>query len=430
MRRTFRYRLYPTAAQADVLERQLAVCCELYNAALQERRACFRATGKSISFAAQSRQLPGIKADCPDVGKVFSQVLQDVLHRVDRAFNGFFRRVRAGQKAGYPRFRSRLRYDSLTYPQAGFGLEDRHVIVSKIGRLKIKLHRPVQGTIKTLSLKRQAGRWYALFCCEVHPAPLPVSDEAVGIDVGLTTFAVLSDGSEIANPNYARKAKARLRVAQRRVARRKKGSTGRRKAVRMLQRAHARVQFQRSDFHHKAARTLVDRFGLIALEDLNIKGLAGGMLARSVNDAGWGMFLARIDDKAVCAGRLVVRVNPNGTTQRCSGCQTVVPKTLNQRWHDCPQCGLSLSRDENAAREILRLGLSLAGVTWPLGRACRQKPLASAMGSSHGDESKRDIRTEGSDRSDTIPPSRPVAHPWGQTVGARGHESRFSDIGG
>lgn len=222
------------------------------------------------------------------------------------------------------------------------------------------------GTIKTVSVKREAGHWYALFSCEVDPTPRPASDEAVGIGVGLTAFAVLSDGSEIANPRYARKAAAAVRRAQRKVARRKKRSNGRRKAIVLLQKAHAHVANQRNDFHHKAARALVDRFGLIAVEDLNLTGLAGSMLARSVHDAGWGRFLARLDDKAESAGRQLVRVHPNGTTQRCSGCQTTVPKTLSQRWHGCPACGLSLSRDENAAREILRLGLSLAEQTWPV----------------------------------------------------------------
>jgi putative transposase len=342
----------------------------LYNAALQERRDCYRATGKSITFPAQSSQLPEIKADCPDVGEVFSQVLQDVLRRVDKTFKAFFGRVRRGEKkVGFPRWRSRRRYDSLTYPQMGFTLEDRHVNVSQIGRVKIKLHRPVEGRVKTLSLKREAGKWYALFSCEVEPSPLPASDEAVGIDVGLTAFATLSDGSEIANPRYARKAAAAVRRAQRKVARRKKRGNGRRKAVVLLQKAHARVANQRNDFHHKAARAIVNRFGLIVVEDLNIKGLASSMLARSVHDAGWGMFLQRLDDKAESAGRQIVRVNPNGTTQRCSGCQTTVPKTLSQRWHACPDCELSLSRDENAAREILRLGLSHAEQTWP-GTAC------------------------------------------------------------
>jgi putative transposase len=367
MRRTFKYRAYPTRVQSEALDAQLGEACRLYNAALQERRDAWKMQRTSVSYYEQANQLKAIRADGSLALANFS-ACQDVLRRVDKTFKAFFGRVKAGRKAGFPRWRSRRRYDSLTFPSYGDGCrlrENGRLYLQGVGDVKVKLHRPVEGTIKTVSVKREAGTWYALFSCEVEPSPLPASDEAVGIDVGLTTFAVLSDGAEIANPRYARKAAAAVRRAQRKVARRKRGSNGRRKAVRLLQQAHAHVANQRSDFQHKAARALVDRFGLIAVEDLNLKGLAGSMLARSVHDAGWGLFLARLDDKAESAGRQIVRVNPNGTTQRCSGCQTTVPKTLSQRWHDCPACGVSLSRDENAAREILRLGLSLDAPTWP-----------------------------------------------------------------
>jgi putative transposase len=367
MRRTFKYRVYPNRAQSDALDAQLGEACRLYNGALQERRDAWKMQRTSIGYYDQANQLKAIRADGSLSLANFSAA-QDVLRRVDKTFKAFFGRVKAGRKAGFPRFRSRRRYDSLTFPSYGDGCRLRtngRLYLQGIGEVKVKLHRAVEGVIKTVSVKRAAGHWYALFSCEVEPSPLPASDEAVGIDVGLTTFAVLSDGSEIANPRYAQKATAAVRRAQRKVARRRRGSNGRRKAVDVLQQALAHVANQRNDFHHRAARALVDRFGLIAVEDLNVKGLAGSMLARSVHDAGWGTFLQRLDDKAASAGRQIVRVNPNGTTQRCSGCQTVVPKTLSQRWHDCPSCGLSLSRDENAAREILRLGLSLDARTWP-----------------------------------------------------------------
>jgi putative transposase len=368
MRRTFKYRIYPTGVQTEALDAQLGEACRLYNGALQERRDAWRMQHTSISYYDQANQLKAIRADGSLALANFS-ACQDVLRRVDKTFCAFFARIKAGRKAGFPRFRSRRRYDSLTFPSYGDGCrlrETGRLYLQGIGHLKVKLHREILGKIKTVSVKREAGNWYALFSCEIDPVPLPAADAAVGIDVGLTTFAVLSDGSEIANPRYARKAAADVRRAQRKVARRTRGSHGRRKAVVLLQKAHARVANQRNDFHHKAARALVDRFGLIAVEDLNVKGLAGSMLARSVHDAGWGMFLAKLDYKAESAGRRVVRVNPNGTTQRCSGCQTTVPKTLSQRRHDCPACGLSLSRDENAAREILRLGLSLDAPTWPV----------------------------------------------------------------
>jgi len=368
VRRTFRYRVYPNRLQSEALDAQLGEACRLYNGALQERRDAWRQARRSVSYYEQANQLKAIRADGSLALANFS-ACQDVLRRVDKTFRAFFSRVKAGRKAGYPRFRSRRRYDTLTFPAYGDGCRLRpngRLYLQGAGEIKVKLHRPVDGVIKTVSVKREAGRWYALFSCEVEPAALPPSDEAVGIDLGLTTFAVLSDGSEIANPRYARKAAAAVRRAQRKVARRKRRSNGRRKAVVLLQKAHAHVVHQRNDFHHKAARALVDRFGLIVVEALNVKSLAGSMLARSVHDAAWGMFLDRLDEKAESAARQVVRVNPNGTTQRCSGCQTVVPKTLSLRWHDCPACGLSLSRDENAAREILRLGLSLDARTWPV----------------------------------------------------------------
>lgn len=292
--------------------------CRLYNGALQERRDAWKQARHSVTYCEQANQLKAIRADGNLVLANFS-ACQDVLRRVDKTFKAFFGRVKAGRKAGFPRFRSRRRYDSLTFPSYGDGCrlhKDGHLYLQGVGNLKVKLHRPVEGRIKTVSVKRESGRWYALFSCEVEAAPLPASDEAVGIDLGLTRFTSLSDGTEIANPRHARKAQRRLRVAQRRVARRKKGANGRRNAVRLLQRAHDHIQNQRADFHHKTARILVDRYGLIAVEDLNVSGLAGSMLARSIHDAGWTAFLAKLDYKAEGAGRRVIRVNPAGTTQR------------------------------------------------------------------------------------------------------------------
>ncbi|MFP5503913.1 MAG: RNA-guided endonuclease InsQ/TnpB family protein, partial [Candidatus Sericytochromatia bacterium] len=221
-----------------------------------------------------------------------------------------------------------------------------------------------EGRIKTVTIKREAGKWYVCFSVEVATEPLKPSALAIGLDVGLESFAVLSDGTVIANPCQYRHAQAALRRAQRRVARRKKGGGGRKKAVRELQAAHAHVRNQRLDFQHKLARWLVNSFGLIAVEDLNIKGLAGGMLAKAVHDAGWSGFFQRLAYKAESAGRLLVHVDPRGTSQRCSGCGAEVRKELKDRWHECLLCGLSVSRDLNSAREILRLGRSLVASTW------------------------------------------------------------------
>jgi putative transposase len=362
-KKTFRYRLDPTVAQRDVLDGQLRICCELYNAALQERRDAWRRARVSIGFRHQSVQLPAIKVERPDVAAVYSQVLQDVLHRVDKAFGAFFGRVRRGERAGFPRFRASRRFDSLTYPQLGFAVEGRHLNVSKIGAIKVKLHRPIEGTIKTLTIKREAGTWCACFSVDVEPVRLPASAESIGVDVGLTHFATLSDGTQIANPRHARRAEAQMRRAQRRMARRRRGSAGRREAVRLLQVAQARVRHQRADVQHKLSRRLVDRYGLIAVEDLNIKGLASGRLAKSVHDASWSSFIEKLAYKAEHAGRTLMKVDPRGTSQTCT-CGAHTPKTLSQRWHQCVACGLSAARDHVSAQLVLSRGLRDQDPTW------------------------------------------------------------------
>jgi len=377
-RKTYKYRLYPTKNQTVILDEQLGLCCELYNAALQERRDAYLIAHKSINFRSQSDQLPAVKADRVDVSGVYSQVLQDVLHRVDKTFQSFFRRVRRKETPGFPRFRSRARYDSFTYPQLGFAIEETRLNLSKIGSVKIKLHRPIDGNIKTLTIKREAGKWYACFSVEVEPTHLAHSVETIGIDVGLTHFATLSDGRKIDNPRFYRTAEAILRIAQRRIARRKRGSRRRRKAVRLLQRAYIHTGNQRSNFHHQISRTLVNAYGFISVEDLNVKGLARGMLAKSVSDAGWSSFIAKLAYKAENAGRVLIKVDPRGTSQTCI-CGASVPKNLGQRWHECSVCGLSLGRDHVSAQTILGRGLRLQE-----SRAMApflEKPPALAVGS-------------------------------------------------
>jgi len=370
MRKTFKYRLYPSRTQTESLGVQLAEACRLYNAALQERRDAWRMARKSLSYYDQANQLKEIRA-ADDLGLANYSASQDVLRRVDKTFQAYFGRVKAGKKAGFPRFKSRRRFDSYAFPAYGDGCklrDDGRLYVQGVGELKVKLHRPVAGQVKTVTLKRECGRWYACFSVGVPiPDPLPATGAVTGIDVGLESFAVLSDGSVIENPRYYRKAQARLRRAQRKVARRKKGSNRRWKAVRSLQRVHQHVKNQRSDFHHQVSRKLVNAYDLIAVEDLNVQGLAGGMLAKSVNDAGWGGFLAKLTYKAEEAGRALVQVNPNGTSQRCP-CGAAVPKGLGQRWHQCPACGMSVGRDHASALEILRLGLSLQARTLTLVR--------------------------------------------------------------
>ena len=346
--------------QAEALNYQLREACDLYNCALEERIGAYRTCRKSITYYDQANQLKAMRAENL-VGVANFSCCQDVLRRLDKTFKAFFARVKRGERPGFPRFKASRRWDSLTFPSYGdgCGLKDRLVRIQGVGEIKVKLHRPVDGKIKTVSIKREAGRWFVVFSVECTPSPLPVSASMIGVDVGLTSFATLSDGREITNPRFFRESERKLRVAQRRLARRKnKRANRRRKAVQILQRLHLRIQGQRSDFHHKLSRQLVNRYQVIVAEDLNIKGLAGGMLAKSVTDAGWGTFLNKLAYKAESAGREFIKVDPRGTSQTCT-CGHRVPKTLRDRVHSCPNCGLTQGRDHVSAQVILGLGLSL-----------------------------------------------------------------------
>jgi putative transposase len=354
LRLTFKYRVYPTKAQGEFLNSQLREAASLYNAAIEERIGAWKICRKSINFYDQANQLKAMRADgCLAI--VNFSVSTNVLRRVDGAFSAFFARVRRGANPGFPRYRSSRRYDSITFPHPGNGytlLGDK-LRIQGAGHLKIILHRPIEGKVKTLTIKREAGRWFACFSVECEAAaPLPASAAEIGVDVGLNSFAVLSNGREINNPRYYRNAEARLRRCQRKVARRKKGSARRRKAALILKRAHVHVRNQRADFAHKLSRELVNNYGVIAIEDLNVKGLAAGMLAKSISDAGWAIFFRFLIYKAASAGRQVIQVDPRGTSQTCV-CGAVVRKALADRWHDCPICGLSASRDHISARIIL-----------------------------------------------------------------------------
>ncbi|MDO9579948.1 MAG: transposase [Bacteroidales bacterium] len=367
MRRTYKYRLYPKREQLIALERQLSEARSLYNAAIQERREAWRMQKIRLNYFDQANQLKEIR-DAGNLDLANFSACQDVLRRVDKTFKAFFRRIKAGEKSGYPRFKSRDRFNSYTFPVWGDGChltELSRLKVQGAGVIKLKMHRPIVGDIKTLTLKCDAGKWYACFSAVIDVPDFTPSLDSIGIDVGLYSFAALSNGELVANPRTLKTGLGELRRCQRKVARRKRGSTNRRKAVRLLQKAHTRIRNRRSDFQHKLSRQLADNYGLIAVEDLNIKGLSRGMLARSVNDAAWGSFLAKLAYKVEYTGGQLVRVNPNGTSQVCSrcGCLPDVSKTLADRIHSC-SCGLVIDRDVNAARNILRLGLSLATGTW------------------------------------------------------------------
>jgi putative transposase len=291
--------------------------------------------------------------------------LQDVVQRVDRAFQAFFRRVTNGETPGYPRFQGRNRYNSVTYPQFGNGatLDNGFLVLSKIGRIAVRWSRSLEGTPKTVTISREADGWYVCFsCADVPVQPLPPTGQETGIDLGLEAFATTSSGERIFHPGWYRRAERTLKTAQRRVSRRKKGSARRRKAITLLAKAHLKVKRQRADFHHKVALRLVQQNDTIYHEDLQTANmLKNHHLAKSINDAGWSQFLSILSAKAAYAGRTVVAVPPAYTSQTCSGCGVLVAKGLSVRWHACPECGASLHRDHNAAKNIESLGQRLRG---------------------------------------------------------------------
>lgn len=363
-----KYRLYPAPVQRRQLEQQLELCRFVYNETLSVRKRAWEDRGESLNLYDTHKLLPTWKAEQPSLKTVSAQVLQNVQLRVDLAFKAYFRRVKAGeQKVGYPRFRGEGWYDSFTYPQqkSVFWIVGDKLHLSKIGDVKIVLHRPLEGEVKTLTISRSRNRkWFACFSCEVQVNLLPKTGRVVGIDVGLKTFATFSDGATIDNPRFFRRDEKALAKAQRRFSQCDKGTTERRKYGKVVCRVHERIGNRRMDFAHQLSRKVVNTYDLIALEKLQIQDIMDGNfrgMNKSIGDAAWRQLRQYTLFKAENAGKVCVEVDPRGTTQRCSRCHAVVPKDLSVRVHDCPHCGLKLDRDLNAALNILALGIQCVG---------------------------------------------------------------------
>ena len=359
----FKYRLYPTKKQQTILNTTLDECRWLYNHFLEQRKTSWEQEKKSLNYYSQSVSIVKLKQERENLTMVYSQVLQNVAIRIDLAFKAFFRRVKAGEKAGYPRFKGQGRYDSLTYPQTGFEITDNGLKLSKIGTVKIKLHRQPEGSIKTCTIRRSAtGKWYVSFSCETSPKPLPISDKTIGIDVGLTSFATFSDGSKINNPRFFRKEEKALAKAQRKLSKQTKGSIERRKAKKVVGKIHERIANKRSGFAHQEAKKIVNSFDTICIEDLSVNQMVHNRcLSKSIHDAAWSQFAQYLSYKAESADRTLVRVNPAYTSQTCSSCGHREVKKLSDRVHNCSCCGVSIDRDHNASLNILRLGLESLG---------------------------------------------------------------------
>jgi len=387
MRRAYVFRLRPTSRQHTALAACVQSHRELYNAALQERRDAWSHSETRINYGDQSAQLTDIRAVRPDVAVWSFSSQQATLRRLNKAFAGFFRRVKARQKAGYPRFKGKTRFDSVEWPKDGDGArwlpEQRRVYLQGIGQVKVHLHRPVQGRVKTIQVKRQGRRWMLVLSCDEVPTnPLPATGRQAGVDVGIVRFATTSDGEHIDNPCWGRAAAARLTVAQQRLARAKRRSRNRDRKRTTVAARHRKIANQRKDFHHKQARQLVEQHDLLVVEDLQIVNMlrrakpipdpdnsgqflpngarAKSGLNRSISDAGWGQFVSFLRAKAEDAGRIWIEVDPRHTSDRCEKCgHTASENRVTQAEFVCQRCSHRAQADEHAARNLLRAGLAL-----------------------------------------------------------------------
>lgn len=395
IRRAYKVKLYPKPQIAEKMNRWFFLCCELYNAAILHRKNAYDRTGGlvyggtersytegskkerghtrlvprhryltpkdgrvSVTYNQQAGELTELKQLYPELMEVNSHVLQDVLRRVDKAFQAFFRRCKAGVKAGFPRLKSSKFYSSFTIPNERYTIEGNWLNISRLGRIKFRCNREIEGVRKSLTVTREgilSPKWYASIISEIEvPDFKPITKpRSIGIDVGIESFVTLSDGTQIENPRTYRMLQDKLATAQRIKDGRTKGSNRRRKAAENVRKVHTKIREQRKNFQHHVTKDLVERFDAIAIENLNIRGMArNGKLAKHILDAGWGEFRYMLEYKAEAKGKTVIAVDPKRTSQLCSGCGKSVRKDLAERWHECPFCGLSLHRDHNAAINI------------------------------------------------------------------------------
>jgi len=368
MIRTYVYRLYPSKSQGRLMFQMLETCRLFYNSLLEERRGAWQNEQRSVGKYEQLRHVKVLKAENYYAKQIHSHVLQTVVSDLDKAFQSFFRRVKAGEKPGYPRFKGRDRWKSFGFKEYGngFNIDGRRLRLFGIGRIAVRWHRPIEDKIKILRIKHKAGKWYAHFACEVEANLLPKTDSMIGIDVGLHHLLATSDGQIYENPHWYREGQAKLCCIQRKVSRRKKESNRRRKAVFELQQVHEYISNQRKDYIRKAVLELICNNDVIAIENLNINNMTRSRyFSKGVLDASWGYFKRHLIGKAEEAGREVIEVNPAYTSKVCSNCGRVFENlTLSDRWVTC-DCGLSLDRDTNAAINILhRAGCVRQASTW------------------------------------------------------------------
>lgn len=382
MQLSYKYRIYPNRETEAKLAAALETCRWLYNRLLEETKKA-KESGTPLWMYDCHNMIPVLKYENPALGDVYSKVLQMVSQTLWANIRGLSQLKTNGKRIGHIRFKGTGWYKTLNYNQSGFSFVGDVLHLSKIGDIKVKMHRPLGGKAKGVVVKREGDRWYAVVQVDTEVHVLPPCEKMVGIDVGLKSFAVDTDGHEFENPRYLGHTFDSIKKKQCNVSRKKKGSNNREKANARLRKLHGKVSNQRNDFLHKLSRFYVNTYGTICVETLDVKGLKekghNRSLHRNIHDAGWARFVAMRDYKAESAGRRLVKVDPRDTTQRCSSCGNVVPKTLKDRIHDCPHCGLRVDRDYNAAVNILIAGMGHPDVPvepWPLLRLTVEQALA------------------------------------------------------
>jgi len=356
MRKSFKYRLFTNKTQEAKLNSFLDSARYLYNNALEHRILCWKGWHKSISYYDQSYTLKEIRSFDDNIARLNFSASQNILKQLDKAFQAFFRRIKSGEKPGFPRFKGKNRFNSITFPSYGDGIKFKKgkLYIQNIGLVRIKLHRKLKGTIKIVTIKRENDKFYAFFSCDKIPQDiLPISTKEIGVDVGIKSFAVLSNGKVIDNPKFLKQSEAKLKSLQQLYSKKRTKKTKKNFAS-----LHRKISNQRKDFQHKLSRKLVNKYGFIFVEDLKPQKMVKNnfrVLNKYISDAAWSQFFNFLSYKAENAGRIVIKVNPKNTTQICSSCDEIVLKDLKTRTHRC-SCEFEVDRDYNAAINILRAG--------------------------------------------------------------------------
>jgi putative transposase len=353
-------------ATSQKVDDWIELCRNLYNTSLEQRITFYKRTRKTLSYFDQCKEIPELREGFPEYKEIDVQLLRDVLERLKRAYDGFFRRMSTGGKAGFPRFKVKDRYKSFALHENSWKLDGKYLIIKKLGKFKIRLSRPIEGDIKLVTIKKTTDKFYVIFSCVNVPnkKKLKFTSKKIGIDMGIISFCSDSKGKKTDNPLYFQQSAKLLRRRQRSRSRKEMGSQNIQDAKLLVAKVHDKIERQRDFFLHQIANYYIQNYGNIFVEDLKIDEMTMKYFAKNVYDSSWGKFFQILSYKAEDAGRKVTKVNPQYTSQMCSSCGEMVEKSLAVRIHRCPHCGLVKDRDVNSAINILRVGQTRQTLTW------------------------------------------------------------------